>query len=179
MTPANEPRRLLQLADGHGARSSMTCLYRCGNACAHPAPNTPDNAYFGDAVATEVSRRGIFKAGAVGALVIGAGAVGATPAAASSSGAAAIIAGSAATKPGSGAGLTFKPIPPNNLDTVIVPNGYDEKVLVRWGDPILLGAPEFDIDRQSASAQARQFGYNNDFLVVVPLDHHFSRGRWW
>ncbi|WP_433007927.1 PhoX family protein [Kribbella sp. CA-294648] len=175
MTLANEPRRFLPLAAGHGGRSSMTCLYRCGNACAHPAPNSSDNAYFGDAVTAEVSRRGIFKAGAAGALVIGASAVGAAPAAAAPSGRISAAA-SASGKPASGAGLTFKAIPPNTLDTVIVPNGYDDQVLIRWGDPILPGAPEFDIDRQSAAAQARQFGYNNDFLVVVPLDRRFSRG---
>ncbi|MGW1345642.1 PhoX family protein [Kribbella sp. NPDC002412] len=174
MTLADEPRRLLPLADGHGGRSSMTCLYRCGNACAHPAPNTSGNEYFGDAVKTEVSRRGIFKAGAVGALVIGAGAAGAVPAAAAPAGA---VSGSSSPGGGpSGAGLTFKAIPPNTLDTVIVPNGYEEQVLIRWGEPILPGAPAFNVDKQSAAAQAGQFGYNNDFLVVVPLDRRFTRG---
>jgi secreted PhoX family phosphatase len=175
MTLADEPRRLLPLADGHGGRSSMTCLYRCGNACAHPAPNTSDNAYFGDAVKAEVSRRGIFKAGAIGALVIGAGATGAVPAAAAPAGSA--VSGSSSLGGGpSGAGLTFKAIPPNTLDAVIVPNGYEEEVLIRWGDPILPGAPAFNIDKQSPAAQAGQFGYNNDFLVVVPLDRKFTRG---
>ena len=51
----------------------MTCLYRCGNACDHPVPNTSDNAYFGDVVNAEVSRRGVVRAGAVGALVLGFG----------------------------------------------------------------------------------------------------------
>lgn len=172
MTFADEPRRLLPLADGHGGRSSMTCLYRCGNACAHPAPNSSGNEYFGDAVKAEVSRRGIFKAGAVGALVIGAGAAGAVPAVAAPPAASASSSGGGRT----GAGLTFKAIPPNTLDAVIVPNGYDEKVLIRWGDPILPGAPAFHIDKQSPAAQAAQFGYNNDFLVVVPLDRRFTRG---
>ncbi|MEV4389852.1 phosphatase, partial [Micromonospora sp. NPDC049580] len=82
--------RLLPLLTGnrHGTRDAMTCLYRCGNACDHPVPNTSDNAYFGDVVNAEVSRRGVVRAGAVGALVLGfggaaAGALaGATPAAA-------------------------------------------------------------------------------------------------
>ncbi len=55
----------------HGSRDAMTCLYRCGNACDHPVPNTSDNAYFGDVVNAEVSRRGVVRAGAVGALVLG------------------------------------------------------------------------------------------------------------
>ena len=36
-------------------------------------PNTSDNAYFGDVVNAEVSRRGVVRAGAVGALVLGFG----------------------------------------------------------------------------------------------------------
>lgn len=53
----------------------MTCQYRCGNARAHPAPNSSNNPYFGDLVSGELSRRGLLRAGALGALVVGAGAV--------------------------------------------------------------------------------------------------------
>jgi hypothetical protein len=147
----------------------MTCLYRCGNACSHPAPNTTDNAYFGDVVAAEVSRRGLMRLGALGALVVGAAAAVSVgePAPAVPTG----VAGQSATgAPPAGAGaLTFKPIPPNTLDTVIVPNGYDHAVLLGWGDPVLPGAPRFRLDRQTAAAQAAQFGYNNDWLVTLPL----------
>ncbi len=68
------PRKLLPLLTRPGGRSPMTCQYRCGNACSHPAPNTSDNPYFGDLVNAETSRRGLLRAGALGALVIGAGA---------------------------------------------------------------------------------------------------------
>jgi secreted PhoX family phosphatase len=47
--------------------------------------------------------------------------------------------------------------------------GYRAEILIRWGDPVLPGAPAFDPDRQSASAQIRQFGYNNDYVGYVPL----------
>ncbi|TBL28020.1 PhoX family phosphatase, partial [Verrucosispora sp. SN26_14.1] len=66
--------------------------------------------------------------------------------------------------------LSFSPIPPNTLDTFVVPNGYDHAVVIRWGDPVLPGAPAFDLRRQTAAAQARQFGYNNDYVGVLPLD---------
>ncbi|PZF86091.1 PhoX family protein [Jiangella anatolica] len=149
----------------------MTCLFRCGNACAHPAPNSSENEYFGDMLQAEVSRRGIVRAAAVGALVIGAGSAvaGAAPAYATGR-------PSPAPAPGGGKGaLTFKPIPPNRLDALIVPNGYDWSVVAKWGDPILPGAPEFDIDSQSVRAQEGQFGYNNDWLVVLPLDRQRNR----
>lgn len=55
----------------HSGRSSVTCEYRCGNACAHEAPNTSDNEYFGDVAKNVLSRRGVFKAGAVMAAAAG------------------------------------------------------------------------------------------------------------
>ncbi|MEH1123741.1 PhoX family protein [Micromonospora sp. CPCC 206061] len=175
---SDRPRLLPLLGQtGHGGRSAMTCQYRCGNACDHPVPNDSDNPYFGDVVRTEVSRRGVVRAGAVGALVLGfagATAAGATPAlAAGAAGGAAPD--TDALKPARFSGaLTFKPIPPNKLDTLVVPNGYDHAVVIRWGDPVVPGAPDFDLDNQTAAAQSKQFGYNNDFVAVLPVD---KRGR--
>ncbi|QLQ38919.1 PhoX family protein [Micromonospora robiginosa] len=170
--------RLLPLLGGtrHGSRDAMTCLYRCGNACDHPVPNRSDNPYFGDLVDAEVSRRGVVRAGAVGALVLGFGgaAAGALAGAAPAAAAPATPAApgpdpAAAGRPGSGA-LTFTPIPPNKLDTLVVPNGYDHAVVIKWGNEVVPGAPAFDVRRQSAAAQAEQFGYNNDFVGVLPID---------
>ncbi|PWU48754.1 phosphatase [Micromonospora sp. S4605] len=181
---SDRPRLLPLLgATRHGGRDAMTCLYRCGNACDHPVPNTSDNTYFGDVVGAEVTRRGVVRAGAVGALVLGfggaaAGALaGAAPAAAAP--ATPVVPEAAGFgRPGQGVGngaLTFAPIPPNKLDTLVVPNGYDHSVVIRWGDPVLPGAPEFDLHRQTAAAQAKQFGYNNDFVGVLPLDKQGRR----
>ena len=47
--------------------------------------------------------------------------------------------------------------------------GYDADILIRWGDPLFPGTGAFDPRRQSASDQARRFGYNNDFVGFVPL----------
>ena len=136
----------------------MTCKYRCGDACSHPVPNTSDNTYFGDLVAEMVSRRGMLRAGALGALVAG------TSLAAGGS--------SATAAPGSRgrvSRLRFTPVPPNRDDAVTVAAGYRQGIVVRWGDPILPGAPAFDFENQTAAAQAQQFGYNCDFLAVFPL----------
>ena len=73
------------------------------------------------------------------------------------------------------ASLTFAAVPPNRADAVRIPAGYRQRVLIRWGDPVLPGAPEFDLDRQTAEAQRQQFGYNNDFVTVVALDDHDRR----
>ncbi|MFC3503836.1 PhoX family protein [Micromonospora krabiensis] len=181
---SDRPRLLPLLGSTrHGSRDAMTCLYRCGNACDHPVPNTSDNAYFGDVVNGEITRRGVVRAGAVGALVLGFGgaAAGALAGAAPAAAAAETPVVPEATefaRPSQGIGsgaLTFKPIPPNKLDTLVVPNGYDHAVVIKWGDEVVPGAPAFDVHRQTAAAQAKQFGYNNDFVGVLPLDKQGRR----
>ncbi|MFF5082118.1 PhoX family protein [Actinoplanes sp. NPDC000266] len=159
-------RELLPLL-GHG-RDAKTCLYRCGNACDHPAPNQTDNPYLGDIVDAAVSRRGLLVAGGAGALVLGVGG-GEAAAAGPAEAAGPAGAGPAAAGPATAGQLTFKPIPPNELDTFIVPNGYDHAVVVRWGDPIFPGAPGLDVHHQTGETQSKQFGYNNDFLGVLPF----------
>lgn len=57
-----------------------------------------------------------------------------------------------------------------------VADGYDADILIRWGDAVLPGAPPFAPGRADAAAQARQFGYNNDFLGFLPLDGRSDHG---
>ena len=63
-----------------------------------------------------------------------------------------------------------------NDETHHVADGYDAKILLRWGDPILADAPEFDVMNQTAAAQLGQFGYNNDYVGFVALNDDGSRG---
>ncbi|HEY2061914.1 MAG TPA: PhoX family phosphatase [Amycolatopsis sp.] len=163
-----EPGRLLPLFAAHDSgRSPITCEYRCGNACAHEAPNPTGNEYFGDVAKNVVSRRGVFKAGVVMAAAAGGfAALSGTAAAAPSAPAPLSPARGGRTVPGT----DFTPVPPNKLDRVSVPEGYDQHVVIRWGDAVVPGAPKFDFRKQTAAAQAKQFGYNNDFVGLIPQD---------
>lgn len=57
-----------------------------------------------------------------------------------------------------------------------VAEGYDADVLISWGDAVLPDAPPFDPANASPQGQARQFGYNNDFLGFIPLDGRSDHG---
>jgi uncharacterized protein len=46
---------------------------------------------------------------------------------------------------------------------------HEADILIRWGDPVMRDAPKFDPENQSAVAQEKQFGYNNDFIGFIPL----------
>ncbi|MFD5424894.1 PhoX family protein [Streptomyces sp. NPDC127084] len=166
-------RKLLPLlSSGHaGGRSALTCRYRCGDACFQEVPNTSGNEYAGDIIAGALSRRSVMRTAAVVTVATAtAGAVvaqGATEAHAAPAGA--MPEGRGAAHGGAARGLRFTSVEPNTADKVTVPAGYAQNVVIRWGEPILRGAPAFDPDRQSARAQAGQFGYNNDFLSLLPL----------
>lgn len=63
----------------------------------------------------------------------------------------------------------FADVPLTPLPHDVLADGYNRKVLIRWGDPLFADAPEFDFRSQSARAARRQFGYNNDFTAFIPL----------
>ena len=168
MTIAPQTRRLLGLVPhARGKRSPVTCELKCGNACAHDAPNTSPNEYFPDVAARALSRRGVLGAAGGGALALAlapAGAAAAAPTAFSATG----------TR---GPALRFSAIDavPASVDAVTVPQGWTWQPVIRWGDPLFADAPEFDPLHQSAAAQAQQFGYNCDYLDVLPMEGR--RGR--
>ena len=47
---------------------------------------------------------------------------------------------------------------------------HDAEVLIRWGDPLFADSLPFDPENQSAEAQERQFGCNNDYIGFLPLE---------
>ena len=57
-----------------------------------------------------------------------------------------------------------------------VAEGYDADVLLRWGDKVFADSPDFDPMNQTAADQARQFGYNNDYVGFIPLDGNPDHG---
>lgn len=54
-------------------------------------------------------------------------------------------------------------------ETHHVSPGHRADILMRWGDPVMPGAPAFDPEHQDSAAQLRQFGYNNDYIGYLPL----------
>lgn len=129
------------------------------------APRT-DEPTFQDVVAERISRRSAFKA----AFVIGAGA------------AAAPVLATRAADAAAGDDLKFTSIPDNFADVSTVADGYNQQVLIRWGDPVVPGAPAFDLQNQTAAAQAQQFGVDCDYLAFWPLPEgskNSARGLLW
>jgi secreted PhoX family phosphatase len=157
-----------QIGTRHGSRSLRTCEYKCANQCDHPEPNTSGNEHIQSVMRSAFSRRKMLAIGAAG---VGAAGV-ATLAVNAPAIADQVSRGSGnGSFPGLGrrGELTHGVVPPNRQDDIVVPRGYEQAVIIGWGDPVLPGAPKFDPYKQSADAQARQFGYNNDYTMIVPL----------
>ncbi|GAB2634304.1 PhoX family phosphatase [Prescottella soli] len=167
-----KPLALFVKHDGMSSRASITCQYKCGNACAHDVPNDSNGEYFGDIVRGAVSRRGVLRGGAAAVLAVGAGTALAGSAAAAPG---SVDFGSLGTGSASGSaagpipGTNFAPVAPNKEDALVTPAGYEQAVVIRWGDPLFADAPAFDFDNQTAAAAEKQFGFNNDFAGLLPI----------
>jgi secreted PhoX family phosphatase len=117
--------------------------------------NSSDNPTIGDVIAARYARRDILK----GALGVAAMAATVNP-----------LAIAAAQKAQARTDrFSFKEIAAGVDERHHVAEGYGADVLIRWGDPVLPGAPQFDQLNQSAAAQKAQFGYNNDYLGYLPM----------
>ncbi len=116
--------------------------------------NPSEQPSLGDLIALRCNRRGFLK-GALGVAVAGALAKGQLQQSARAS-----------VSPGR---FGFAELSRGVDENHHVAAGYRAEVLMRWGDPVLADAPAFDPTRQSAAAQLRQFGYNNDYVGYIPL----------
>jgi hypothetical protein len=65
--------------------------------------------------------------------------------------------------------LTFSEIPRFKDENHHVAPGYKVQVLLRQGDPIHPGAPEYNPAKQTGADQERQFGTDCDFIAFMPL----------
>ncbi|MGL4176536.1 MAG: PhoX family protein [Dermatophilaceae bacterium] len=168
---APENRRTLQLAShARGKRSPVTCRLKCGDACAQPVPNTSENDYFPEVASRSLARRAVLGGAGAGALAIAFAS--STPAAAATPGSNTTLAGAAR-----GRGVRFAPIlpVPSTVDAVTVPRGWEWSTVIRWGDPLFADSPEFDPQAQTGTSQEQQFGYNCDYLDVIPLNKNGRR----
>lgn len=85
--------------------------------------------------------------------------------------------------------FAFSQIAANDLDAITVPEGYAAEVLVRWGDPLWSGAPEFDhATRGTGAGQEKTFGDNIDgmdiyedggYTLLVVNNEYTNRGIIW
>ncbi len=112
--------------------------------------NPSANPTFQAVLAARMSRRGFLAGGAAGLAALATGRIGGR--------------GAEAQAP-----MPFTPVVASNEDKFIVPQGYSHSVIIRWGDPVFPGAPEFDPQAQTAAKQERQFGADNDFIGFMPL----------
>ncbi len=117
--------------------------------------NPTDNPTMGDVIAMRLGRRDILK----GALGVAAIAATVSP----------LAIAAARSAYANGSRFSFSEVQAGVDEKHYVAAGYEADVLIRWGDPVLPGAPAFDPARQTADAQKRQFGYNNDFLGYLPM----------
>ncbi len=113
------------------------------------------NRDFYDVVAARMSRRTVLGGMmATSALAMGAGTLGTVSKAQAADGVST---------------LTFTELEHGMDEDFHVAPGYEAQVLLRWGDKVEADAPDFDPMAQTAEAQARQYGYNNDYVGYLPL----------
>jgi secreted PhoX family phosphatase len=63
----------------------------------------------------------------------------------------------------------FTEVPRSTGEGIQVPTGYHAQVLLRQGEPIKSGAPDYNPRTQTGADQERQFGTDPDFIAFMPL----------
>lgn len=176
MTISRDDRRLLPFVPyARGKRAAITCELKCGDACATPAPNKSGNETFQSVATKALSRRAVLGGASAGAAGLTLSM--AVPAAAKTSTPELPEGFDPYVKAPYNGPLAFTPIAPvpAETDAVTVPEGYDWHAIIKWGDPLFNDSPEFDIMNQTPEAQAKQFGYNNDYLDIIEIGKNGKR----
>ncbi|MEK1892298.1 MAG: PhoX family phosphatase [Rhizobium sp.] len=125
--------------------------------------NRSDNPTMGEIIGRRFSRRGFLQ----GSLAVSAIAATVSPIALLSAQKARAAGGSA---------FSFTEVEAGVDADHHVAAGYDADILLRWGDALFSDSPVFDPKKQSAAAQSRQFGYNNDYVGYIPIDGSSQHG---
>jgi uncharacterized protein len=113
--------------------------------------NTTDNPTFEAVMTSRLSRRSLLRGASAGLLMFCTGCF------------------QTLRDAGTPSSSEFVPVTPSSEDKLILPHGYKHNVLIRWGDPLFPGVPEFAAAAQTAGKQAQQFGYDCDFVGYLPL----------
>ncbi|AHF84730.1 dTDP-glucose 4,6-dehydratase [Rhizobium leguminosarum bv. trifolii WSM1689] len=127
--------------------------------------NTSANPTMGEIIGKRFSRRNFLQ----GSLAVSAIAAAVSPIALMS-------ADEARAADNKGSAFNFSEVEAGVDDKHHIAEGYDADILLRWGDAVLPGAPQFDPAKQTADAQSKQFGYNNDYVGFIPLEGSSEHG---
>ncbi len=126
--------------------------------------NQSANPTMGEIIGKRFSRRGFLQ----GSLAVSAIAATVCPTA--------LLSAPNAARAGGGSAFSFAEVEAGVDANHHVAEGYDADVLLRWGDALFPDSPAFDPTRQTAAAQERQFGYNNDYVGFIPLEGSSEHG---
>ena len=126
--------------------------------------NPTANPTMGELISARFSRRGFLQ----GSLAVSAIAATVSPLA--------LLTAQDARAQSGGSAFSFTEVEAGIDENHHVAEGYDADILLRWGDGIFADSPDFDPAAQTAAAQARQFGYNNDYVGYIPLEGSSEHG---
>lgn len=165
----------LRFFDSRPAGESIPskCIYKCGAACYHEAPNQAgmqarQDESLSSIITRRFSRRTLFKGAAAAAVPM---VLAGTPVGGAILGEGSPVAPRRAAAAVPGRSLGFTPITLGLRDEFSVPSGYTYEVLLRWGDPLFEGTPRLTGENATPALQAQTFGYNCDLNAYFPLPY--------
>lgn len=127
------------------------------------ATTSLDGNVLGDLILIRMNRRQALRLGAIAGAAVGAGSILARTG----------LAGAQTPRDAPEPTLAGIAPSPASLDAETVAPGLVSELLIGWGDPVVEGAPAFDVNAQSAAAQALQFGFNCDYVSVLPYEDDY------